>query len=92
MARAGRKRNSLHLQTQVKKLSDHESRTYKDVGDDWIFPYRKEFRLMCCDCKLVHVFKWRLVRDGKGHRIEFKCDRDERATAQARRHRAKPVS
>lgn len=58
-----------------------------EAGDDWIFPTRKRFKLICCDCGLAHELKFRLVPNGKGHSIEFKINRDERTTAQLRRHR-----
>lgn len=58
---------------------------YVQVFDgDWIRPLtRRNHRMKCCDCGLVHVINFRL-RKGK---IEFQAFRDERATAQVRRWR-----
>ena len=42
----------------------------------------REYRPCCCDCGLVHVFQFR-VRKGK---IQLRAKRDNRATAQFRRH------
>ena len=49
-------------------------------GDRVILPKRK-LRMACCDCKLVHEFKFRIVK-GK---ITFIITRDNRATANMRR-------
>ena len=49
---------------------------------EWEYPVRKGYKLKCCDCGLVHTFDFRL-RNGK---IEYRVYRDNRATAQVRRH------
>lgn len=41
----------------------------------------RKFKFMCCDCGLVHTLLFRL----DGRRITFQVDRDNRATANARR-------
>jgi len=46
-----------------------------------VYPIRRGYRMMCCDCGLVHEMDFR-VKDG---RIEFRVFRDNRATGQARR-------
>lgn len=52
---------------------------------EWIYPKRKGYRMMCCDCGLVHVFDFRLAKDKRGNFIQFRVFRHERATASARR-------
>lgn len=55
---------------------------YKQIHDgDWVQPVRRDYRMSCCDCGLVHRLDFRLV-DG---RIQFRAARHRRATAQIRR-------
>jgi hypothetical protein len=59
---------------------------YHQVTDgEWVMPRRKGYRLMCCDCGLVHVLDFALTKHGAGKAIQFKASRDNRATAAARR-------
>jgi hypothetical protein len=51
---------------------------------DWIQPRRHGYRLMCCDCGLVHVVNFRL----KAGRIQFQAFRHPGATAASRRAKA----
>jgi len=51
--------------------------------DGWVTPVRKGYKFMCCDCQLVHSIDFR-IKDG---RIQFRVERDNRATANARRKR-----
>lgn len=56
---------------------------YPQVHDgEWVMPCRRKYRMMCCDCGLVHTLNFRLV--GRNH-IEFQVSRHTRATAAARR-------
>ena len=49
---------------------------------EWIKdPKRKYFKLMCCDCSLVHKVEFKK----KGNEIWLRMWRDNRATARARR-------
>lgn len=45
----------------------------------------KGYRMMCCDCGLVHVLDFKVIRWGRGHKIKLRAFRHERATAAARR-------
>lgn len=57
---------------------------YNRVNDgDWVQPIRRGYKMMCCDCGLVHTLNWR-IRKG---RIQFQAFRNERSTALARRRR-----
>ena len=48
----------------------------------WIQPVRKNYKLCCCDCGLVHRLDFRLHK----RRIQFRAYRDNRSTGQVRRH------
>ena len=65
---------------------------YHQVTDgETVFPARRGYRMMCCDCGLVHRVNFRLVPHGtKGRRkIALNVYRDDRATANARRGKQK---
>ena len=51
----------------------------------WIKPVHKGWKMKCCDCGLVHRVDFRR----KGHDIEIRFFRDNRATGQVRRHMKK---
>lgn len=59
---------------------------YNEVEDrEWVQPIRNGYKMMCCDCGLVHKLDFRIV--GKIKRfIQFRASRDNRATGQFRRH------
>lgn len=53
----------------------------------WVKPVRRDYRLACCDCGLVHSYNFRLVSIGKcGFQIQYQVARNDRATAAIRRH------
>jgi len=55
-----------------------------DITKDgqWIQPFRKDFKIKCCDCGLVHNINFR-IRKG---RVQFQAFRNKRSTAQVRRN------
>ena len=53
----------------------------------WIQPVRKNYKMLCCDCGLVHTMNFRI----KGGRIQLQGFRDNRAIGQIRRHMKKVV-
>ena len=53
--------------------------------DGWVQPVRNGYRIMCCDCGLVHRIDFRTVEGPSGRVIQYRSRRDERATGQARR-------
>ena len=62
-------------------------RIYESVkAGEWIQPTRKGYRLRCCDCGLVHIMDFYLLRYAGGARskIKFRVFRDNRATAAIR--------
>ncbi len=55
---------------------------YKNTTDgEWIEPVMRKYRMLCCDCGLVHEVDFRIV--GRG--IRLRASRNARATAAARR-------
>jgi len=54
---------------------------------EWVTPVRRGYKMMCCDCRLVHTLNLRLVPSdhGAGKMIQLSAERDARATANARR-------
>ncbi len=75
-----------------------------DGWTEWQTPPR-QYRTTCCDCGLVHDIEYRVIvvgrkrRDGSqkvlglnpaGCQMQFRLRRNERSTAQFRRHARKP--
>ena len=54
---------------------------------EWVHPKKKGYKMMCCDCGLVHKMEFEHFPYGNGRAIQFRVWRDERATSQARRRR-----
>ena len=48
---------------------------------EWIEPVRSGYKLVCCDCGLVHRIDFRVWK----RRIQFRLFRDNRSTGQKRR-------
>lgn len=55
-------------------------------------PRMKGYKLCCCDCGLVHVFTFIVVKHGRGYKVRFTAERDARATAAIRREKRKRES
>lgn len=79
---------------------------YQKVGDgDTISPtMNRTYKMMCCDCGLVHKLRFKVVRvtgrkkggywwgvPAKGHKVVFRAWRDNRATALTRRQRKREI-
>lgn len=63
---------------------------YKPAKDgEWIRPVMKGYRMACCDCGLVHVLDFKVIKWAAGHKVKFKASRDNRATARRRAKKAK---
>lgn len=52
---------------------------------EWVQPKRRGYKMACCDCGLVHVLNFRLMKWGRGTKIQFQAFRNERSTALVRR-------
>jgi hypothetical protein len=56
--------------------------TYPQLTDrQWVNPVMRGYRIMCCDCQLVHTLDFKVAKDG----VRFRATRHPRATAAARR-------
>lgn len=54
---------------------------YEPKAGEWVQPVRSGYRMMCCDCGLVHQIDFRVRK----RRVQFRVFRNNRATAAARR-------
>ena len=63
------------------------SHGYEDVGDGYE-DLPKRLELACCDCSLVHSITFRVL-GGKTPKLQWKVDRNNRATAALRRKSGK---
>lgn len=52
-----------------------------------VFPARSGYRMACCDCGLVHLLKFELVKVGNGRKIALRAWRDDYETKQNRKRR-----
>ena len=55
-----------------------------EKAGEWIRPKKKGYKMMCCDCGLVHRMQFEHIPYGSGRIIIFRAWRDERATSVAR--------
>jgi hypothetical protein len=75
-----------------------------EVGDDgwtdWVQPKHAKYKILCCDCGLVHEMQFRVVKDTGRSKfcdiedkvkglVVFRVKRDNRATANVRRTKKK---
>ncbi len=59
---------------------------YPQVTDgEWIKPLMSGWRMKCCSCSLVHVVKFKVIRQGKRNTVLLSATVNNRATAAARR-------
>lgn len=61
---------------------------YHKVKDmEWVQPKIKGYNMACCDCGLVHVMDFRVIKYGQNRtKIQFRAKRNNRSTALFRRH------
>ena len=52
---------------------------------DYVYPRMRGYKMMCCDCGLVHNIDFDVRHVGRGHQIRFRVRRNVRSTASARR-------
>lgn len=69
-----------------------------DGWSDWELPEMNGYRMACCDCGLVHDIDFKVVKatpdgsggfnceDVEGYRVLMRARRNNRSTAQIRRH------
>lgn len=59
-----------------------------DGEGEWVqLKTLRGFRIRCCDCRLVHVLDFRIVKHGRGHKLLFRAARDNAATAKSRKRK-----
>jgi hypothetical protein len=64
------------------------SRRYTRVRDgQWVHPKRRGYKLMCCDCGLVHRVNFKIETKGERSFLSFQAFRDTKATKLSRRQR-----
>jgi len=74
--------------TETPKARNLAMRYQQQHDGDTIRPVMRGYRMLCCHCGLVHRLDFFVVHWGRGHKVEFKVWRDNRATAAARRGKA----
>ena len=57
-----------------------------ETAGKWIYPVKRGYKMMCCDCGLVHTIDFDHIPYGNGRKIRIRAWRDNRATANARRN------
>lgn len=73
------------MKTIIKKVTARPGEYPQKYAGDWVAPNRKYYRMMCCDCGLVHKLEFALVRHGNGRVIVFRAWRDNEETAKHRK-------
>lgn len=73
---------------------DRRRTVYNQTNDDdvTVVPKNGWYKIACCDCGLVHLFKFATV-NARGRvkgQVAFVARRDNRATAALRRHNKYP--
>ena len=85
-------------------MPKHKRMVERDDGwSDWIAPVMDGYKMGCCDCGLVHDLQFgvftakelgggyhEIIQDSiKNGRVRFRARRNNRSTAQVRRHKRK---
>lgn len=53
---------------------------------EWVQPTPNGYKMACCDCGLVHVLDFRVIKyGGNKTKVQFRVFRDNRSTGQMRR-------
>lgn len=55
----------------------------KVESGEWVQPRRKNYFVECCDCGLIHRLNFRLLKHGKGKKIQFQAFRSTPKAAKA---------
>ena len=61
----------------------------QEYDGKWIHPQKKGYKMMCCDCGLVHKVEFQHFPYGNGIAIHYRVWRDNRATAASRKKSVK---
>lgn len=57
----------------------------RHIDGERIYPKQRGYRMMCCDCGLVHRIVFKIIKNGKQNIITYVPYRDNKATAAARK-------
>jgi hypothetical protein len=60
----------------------------QQYAGDRVRPVMRGYKMCCCDCGLIHVLDFFVIRWGRGHKVEFRARQDKRATSAARRSKS----
>lgn len=44
---------------------------------EWVRPVMKGYRMKCCDCGLVHIINFKVIRWGRGHKVKLQAFRED---------------
>ena len=59
---------------------------YEEIEDGQrVVPRKHGYKMVCCDCGLVHRITFGHIACGRGRQVVFWATRDKRATAAVRR-------
>jgi len=52
----------------------------ENEGDwsEWVNPNAEQYFMKCCDCGLAHKLDFRVIRWGRGHKVEFRARRTKK--------------
>lgn len=54
---------------------------YRQIYDgQWDEPPMRNYRVMCCDCNLIHTYNFRIKHVGNKHKLFVQAIRDDKAT------------
>lgn len=45
---------------------------------EWVRPVMRNYKMRCCQCGLVHVIDFKVIRWGRGHKVLFRAFRSRR--------------
>lgn len=57
------------------------TRYLQPEANEWVQPVRRDYKMACCDCGLVHNLDFRIHKG----RVQFRARRNYRSTAMMRR-------
>jgi len=72
-------------------MTTYQEHEVEKAGDytDWIRPIRKNYKMACCDCNLVHDLDFRIRKEWRGLVVEFRAKRNNKETKRLRKAQEK---
>lgn len=67
----------IHIQQCKLNLNEENKMPrYPDVKEgEWVRPVMKGYKMKCCDCGLVHIYDFKVIQWGRGHKILLRAFR-----------------